>query len=183
MKTSNYTLKPIQQSDIANIHKGLGDPEVTKYYDVHFATLEATQEQMDWYAGLVKDAKGAWWAIYDKADNSFCGAGGYNSLEKDHQKAEIGFWLLKECWGRGIMKEVMPLLFKLGFEELNLNRIEGYVVSSNDKCKRGLEKINFTYEGTMRECEVKNGELISIDIYSLLKKEWNSRNDMSVING
>lgn len=172
MKTDHYYLKAIVQSDIENIYKGLGDPEVTQYYDVHFETLEETQEQMDWYHGLVQNGTGAWWGIYNIADDSFCGAGGYNSLEKEHQKAEIGFWLVKEKWGRGIMKEVMPLIFELGFSDLNLNRIEGYVLSANDKCKKALEKINFTHEGTMRQFEFRNGEWIDVDIYALLKSEW-----------
>ena len=66
----------------------------------------------------------------------------------------------------------MPKLFEKGFTELDLNRIEGYVVSDNTKCKNALEKINFTYEGTMRECEMKNNEKISVDFYSILKNEW-----------
>lgn len=172
MNKSNYILKEIKQSDITNIHKGLSNSEITKYYDVHFSTLEETEEQMEWYRNLKKEGTGIWWGIYDKKDNQFCGAGGFNGLDKNHQKAEIGLWLLKEYWGKGILKEVMPQLFEQGFKNLNLNRIEGYVVSENTKCKNALEKINFQYEGTMRECEIKNGEKINIDFYSILKREW-----------
>lgn len=171
-ETNDFILKEIEDSDIVNIHKGLSNPEITKYYDVHFSTLEETEEQMEWYRNLRKDGTGIWWGIYDKKNQQFCGAGGFNSLEKDNQKAEIGFWLLKEHWGKGILKEVMPKLFELGFTELQLNRIEGYVVSDNMKCKKALEKIHFKYEGTMRQCEIKNGEKISVDIYSVLKSEW-----------
>ena len=172
MKTTRYYLKEIEASDIAYIHKGLSDPEITQFYDVHFPTLEATQEQMDWYASLKTQGTGIWWGIYEQATDEFCGAGGFNSLEKTHQKAEIGFWLLKEHWGKGILKEVMPKLFEQGFGVLGLNRIEGYVVSDNLKCKNALAKIRFSYEGTLREAEVKNGQKISIDIYSILKHEW-----------
>ena len=172
MKTENYILKEIEESDINNIHKGLSNPDITKYYDVHFSTLEETKEQMEWYRNLKKDGTGIWWGIYDKSDNEFCGAGGFNSLDKKHRKAEIGLWLLKEYWGKGILKKIMPKLFEKGFTELDLNRIEGYVVSDNTKCKNALEKINFTYEGTMRECEMKNNEKISVDFYSILKNEW-----------
>lgn len=170
--TCNYFLKEIVDSDINNIHKGLSNPEITKYYDVHFSTIEETQSQMEWYRTLKNEGTGSWWGIYDTTNNQFCGAGGFNSLEKDHQKAEIGLWLLKEYWGKGILKEIMPKLFDKGFYELNLNRIEGFVVSDNKKCKRALEKISFKFEGTMRECEIKNGQKISVDIYSILKSEW-----------
>ncbi len=172
MKTKNYYLKEIVPSDITNIHKGLSNPELTKYYDVHYATLEETKIQMDWYRSLKEEGTGIWWGIFGTDDDLFRGAAGFSGLEANHKKAEIGMWLLPEYWGRGILKEVMPILFALGFEELDLNRIEGYVVSDNRKCKSALEKIDFTYEGTMRECEYKDGRLISIDIYAILKRDW-----------
>jgi len=171
METTNYYLKEIQSTDIVNIHKGLSNPEITKYYDVHFATLEETKEQMEWYSNLKKEGTGIWWGIYNKS-NEFCGACGFNGLEKQHKKAEIGLWLLKEFWGKGILKEVMPKVFEIGFMNLGLNRIEGFVTSDNAKCKSALEKINFSFEGTMRECEIKNDEKLSIDIYAILKTDW-----------
>lgn len=172
LTTSSYYLRAIEAADIAHIHRGLSDPAVTQYYDVHFATLAATQEQMEWYDQLQTEGTGIWWGIYGLEDHQFRGAGGFNGLEKEHQKAEVGLWLLQEFWGQGILKEVMPKIFEYGFETLNLHRIEGQVLSDNHKCRRALEKVNFTYEGTMRECEVKNGQLVSIAVYSILKEEW-----------
>lgn len=172
MKNQNYKLREIRDTDICNIHKGLSNPEITRYYDVHFDTLEETKEQMQWYKNLKKNGMGIWYCIYRAEDNVFCGAAGFNGLDKTHKKAEVGLWLLKEFWGKGILREVMPGLFEIGFKDLNLNRIEGLVVSTNMQCKRALEKINFTYEGTMRECEIKNGNTINLDIYSILKSEW-----------
>jgi len=172
MEDNSYYLKKIQSTDIHNIHKGLSDPEITRYYDVHFDTLEETQVQMDWYASLIKDGTGIWWGIYEESTGAFCGAAGYNALERAHQKAEVGLWLLKEFWGRGILKAIMPKVFEKGFLDLGLNRIEGYVVSENEKCKSALAKINFTYEGTMREYEFKDGIAINVDIYAIIKKDW-----------
>ena len=172
METENYILKEVEYADLENIHRGLSDLEITKYYAVHFPTLEDAKEQMDWYADLKKNGTGLWWGIYTKKKQQFCGAGGFNDLTKIHERAEIGFWLLKEYWGKGILKEVMPRLFEEGFIELGLNRIEGYVASENKKCRRALEKINFTHEGTMREAEVKNGEKIGVAIYAILKQDY-----------
>jgi ribosomal-protein-alanine N-acetyltransferase len=171
LPTERFFLKEIQPTDIQHIYKGLSDPRVYKYYGVRFLTLEATKEQMEWYEMLKETGTGIWFGIYDKVDNAFCGAGGYNNLEKEHQKAEIGFWLYPEYWGKGIMSEVMPKLLNYGFEELGLNRIEGFVENDNSKCKKALAKINFQLEGTMRQAEFKNGKLIDVDIYAKLKNQ------------
>jgi len=64
-------------------------------------------------------------------------------------------------WYKNLKKEgkgIIPKLFEQGFKQLNLNRIEGYVDSNNLKCKKALEKVNFTYEGTMHEMEIKKSE-------------------------
>ena len=175
METNSYRLKEIQWADLENVFRGLSNPEITKFYDVHYSSLEETQEQMEWYENLKENGTGIWWGIFDRKDDSFCGAGGFNDLNQAHRKAEIGFWLLKEYWGKGILKEVMPVLFAYGFSELNLNRIEGFVQSENEKCKRALKKVDFTYEGTMREYEIKNGTKIDLDIYAILRKEWKTK--------
>lgn len=171
LQTERFFLKEIQPTEIQLIYKGLSDPQVYQYYGVRFLTLEATKEQMEWYEMLKETGTGIWFGIYDKVDDAFCGAGGYNNLEKEHQKAEIGFWLYPAYWGKGIMSEVMPKLLEYGFEELDLNRIEGFVENDNSKCKKALAKINFRLEGTMRQAEFKNGKWIDVDIYAKLKNQ------------
>lgn len=172
-----YQLIEIRQEHKEHIFKGLSDERVTKYYAVHFPTMESTQEQMDWYAGLKEDGKGCWWLVRDTNQNVFVGAGGFNDLDQENQKAEIGFWLYPEYWGKGILSEVMPVLFEKGFNELGLNRIEGFVDAGNAKCKKALQKINFTYEGTLREIERKGDTFLSVEVYSVLKSDVCSINE------
>jgi ribosomal-protein-alanine N-acetyltransferase len=90
-------------------------------------------------------------------------------LSKQLKKAEIGFWLLPEFWGKGYMQEAMPLICERGFNKLGLERIEGFVETENFNCKEALEKLQFKYEGTAKDCELKNGKLISIDTYLKFK--------------
>ena len=47
--------------------------------------------------------------------------------------------------------------------------MEGLVETDNENCKRAMSKLDFTYEGTMKDCEIKNGKFISLDIYANLK--------------
>jgi ribosomal-protein-alanine N-acetyltransferase len=124
---------------------------------------------MTFFAELEKNETGIWWAICSLDNTIFYGAGGLNNLSKEHHKAEIGFWLLPSFWGKGLMQEAMPIICDYGFQQLNLNRIEGFVESKNSNCKKAMAKLQFQYEGTMHECEIKNGDYISLDIYAMLK--------------
>jgi len=169
LKTENLLLRQFQQSDIENVFLGLSHPDIIKYYGVSYDTIEATQEQMTFFAELEKNETGIWWAICSLDNTIFYGAGGLNNLSKEHHKAEIGFWLLPSFWGKGLMQETMPIICDYGFQQLNLNRIEGFVESKNSNCKKAMAKLQFQYEGTMHECEIKNGDYISLDIYAMLK--------------
>ena len=124
---------------------------------------------MQFFVDLEKEGTGIWWAVCSLDNKTFYGAGGLNSLNKVHKKAEIGFWLLTEFWGQGIMTEVMPIICNYGFDNLELHRIEGLVETDNLTCKKAMKKLDFKLEGTMKDCEVKNGKFISLDIYAKFK--------------
>ncbi|MDO6803081.1 GNAT family N-acetyltransferase [Wenyingzhuangia sp. 1_MG-2023] len=168
LETDRLRLRQFSEKDIENIFKGLSHPDVIKYYGISFSTLEATKEQLEWFQNLENDQTGIWWAIEIKTTGVFCGAGGFNNLDNLHKKAEIGFWLLPDFWGRGYMKEAMSEICDFGFKKLKLHRIEGFVETENSNCKSGLKKLDFQYEGTMRDCEIKKGGYISLDLYSKL---------------
>lgn len=166
LKTEKNLLREIDSSDIDNVFRGLSNPDVIKHYGVSFHSLEETKEQMEWFA----DNKQKWFAICSIDNKEFYGAGGLNDISKEHKKAEIGLWLLPEHWGKGIMKDAMPLICNYGFDKLELHRIEGFVDSENKNCKRAMSKLDFELEGTMRDCEIKNDKFISVDIYSKIKR-------------
>lgn len=171
LETERLLLRQIKQEDIQNIYNGLSNPDVIKYYGISFDNLKATEEQIIWFKNLEETETGIWWGICSKDNKIFYGAGGFNGLSKEHKKAEIGFWLLPEFWGKGLMQEAFPLICSYGFNHLKLNRIEGFVYSENQNCKKAIEKMNFKIEGTMRECEFKNGKYLNVDIYSKLQND------------
>jgi len=163
IKTERFVLCQFTEADLENVFKGLSHPEVIKYYGVSFNTLEETKEQMLWYKNLEETETGIWWAIWSKDKKQFYGAGGLNDLK--NKKAEIGFWLLPMFWGQGIMKELMPLICDYAFENLGLERIEGFVETENNNCKSALSKLNFKYLRTDVDGEIKNGKKISVSTY------------------
>lgn len=171
IQTRNFLLRQFQPTDLENVFKGLSHHEVIKYYGVSFATVDETKKQMDWFDEIEQANTGRWRAITSKTQNEFYGAIGFNYWSQEHRKADLGFWLLPEFWGKGVIKEVLPEMLKFGFRKMMLHRIEAEVETANSASRKLLIGNGFTHEGTKRECEVKNGQLISLDIFSLLETD------------
>ncbi|MEX2485756.1 MAG: GNAT family N-acetyltransferase [Brumimicrobium sp.] len=174
LKSERFLIRPIKNSDLKYIFQGLSHPDVIRYYGVSFQSLEATKEQMEFYKNLLKTETGLFWAICSKENETFHGVGGFNNLSKEHKKAEVGFWLLPEYWGKGVMNETMPILCNYVFDQLHLHRIEGFIESGNLSCIKAIKKLGFSHEGTMKDCEVKNGKFISLEIYAKLNSSKTS---------
>ena len=170
LETERTRLRQFTDDDLHDVFAGLSHPEVIKYYGVSFDSAESTKEQLKWFRDLEENETGIWWAVCAKSDGAFLGAGGLCEMSKEHRKAEIGFWLLPDYWGRGLMTEVMPAILEYSFGTLDLHRIEGFVESENKNCKRAMSKLNFNLEGTMIDSEIKDGKFISVDIYSKINR-------------
>ena len=173
--TRRFILRQFSITDLNNVYKGLSHPDVIKYYGIRFNSLDATKEQIEWFANLEENGTGIWWAICTIENEDFCGAIGFNNLERKHNKAEIGFWLLPEFWGKGIITEVMQQVCNYAFNQLLLHRIEAYVDTRNERCKNTLIKFYFAFEGTMNECELEEDKYVSLDIFAYINPADNKK--------
>ncbi|SIT89859.1 GNAT family N-acetyltransferase [Pontibacter indicus] len=169
--TKRLELRMIWPADAAFILQGLSDRRVTEYYAVHYDTPEAVQEQMQFYEDLIKNGTGVWWAFSIKGEGQLIGACGLNELEAEHQKAQMGYWLLPAYWGKGYVPEAARAVMQYAFHEMHLNRIEAIVEGGNAASEKVLQKLGFTCEGRLREREMKNGRFIDLLYYSVLKRE------------
>ncbi|WP_205944994.1 GNAT family N-acetyltransferase [Pedobacter psychrodurus] len=166
-------MRQFHHNDLASIFNGLSHPDVIRYYGVSYSNLEETLNQLTWFNDLQKNETDIWWAICDKGNYKFYGAIGFNDLSKIDKKAEIGFWLLPEYWGKGIVKEVADPVCSYAFEKLDLIKIEAMVETENENSKKVLKKIGFDYQKTMKNYEIKYDRFISLEIYAKLKTNVN----------
>ncbi len=164
--TNRFVLRQLKNSDLEYVFKGLSDPKVIKYYGVSFSSLEAAKEQMKWYSNLEKTKTGIWWAICEKKSGFFNGAIGLNDIDQLQKSAEIGFWLLPEYWGKGIIKECMTEIDSYSFQIIKLKKINAFIESENKKCLSLVKKLNFIHEKTLNNYEFKKGKPISLYHYS-----------------
>ncbi len=161
--------KKIDPDDLKFIYKALSDPILTKFYGVHFNSIEETQEQMIWYSSLIDEKKGIWWKAQDKESGEWIGASGFNDWDHQEQSAEIGCWVLPEFWGKGFGSEIMQSTISVGFDEMGLVTINGYIDTNNKGIKKVLKKFNFEHLNSELEKDSKTGIQIITDHYQLKK--------------
>ena len=84
--------------------------------------------------------------------------------------AEMGYYIAEEYWGRGIGTSAVKLLCGYLFENTDLLRIFAEPFAYNQASCRVLEKAGFTLEGVLRKNAVKNGRVLDMKMYSIVKE-------------
>jgi ribosomal-protein-serine acetyltransferase len=107
--------------------------------------------------------------------NEMAGQIGYNYLEKQDRRTEIGYWLAKQFVGKGLVTRACTALIDNAFGELELNRVEIRCGTENLKSRSIPEKLGFKLEGIARESEYLHDRFIDLAIYAILKSEWEKR--------
>jgi [ribosomal protein S5]-alanine N-acetyltransferase len=111
------------------------------------------------------------WAVRD-ASAALIGGCGFDDIQiGQSHRGEIGYWLAKPFWGRGIMTAVVQRICAHGFEEFGLVKITAHVFPRNLASARVLEKCGFKEEGYLRKHYVKDGSFIDARSFALLKEE------------
>ncbi len=102
----------------------------------------------------------------------FAGLVGLKDLNYPNRRGEIGYWISPEFQNRGLATTCSRFLIDYGFYEMNLNRIQIRIGVGNVKSNRVAEKLNFRFEGIERDGELLISGFHNINVYSLLKSEW-----------
>lgn len=69
-------------------------------------------------------------------------------------ECELGYWLGKPCWGKGLMTEAALEMVRHGFEDLGMTRIWCGFYEGNERSKRVQEKAGFRYQWTSEDLDV-----------------------------
>ena len=85
--------------------------------------------------------------------------------------AELGYYVVRRRWGKGIGSEALRLACRFAFEQTDLVRIYAEPFVENAASRRAIEKNGFALEGIMRKNAVKNGRVRDMCMYALVKED------------
>ena len=87
--------------------------------------------------------------------------------------AQIGTWVARRYWGRGVNGEAKQLLLDYAFGALGLHRVEARIPLANERSRLAFESLGGVFEGQLREAFVKDGRREDTLLYAILKTDWN----------
>lgn len=157
-------------ADAADLAKALSNRNVQDNLRDGLPYPYTEQDGADFITAVLAADENETFAFAITADGRVVGSIGVFRQENIHrQTAELGYYIAEEYWGRGIMTEAVKQICEYVFDKSDIIRIYAEPFAHNQASCRVLEKAGFQYEGTLRKNAVKNGKVIDMKMYSLLK--------------
>ena len=130
------------------------------------------QDGIDFISSMLSANEDETFAFAITLDDKAIGSIGVFRQQNIHrQTAEMGYYIAEEYWGKGIMTDAVKQICEYVFRNSDILRIYAEPFAYNTGSCRVLEKAGFQYEGTLRNNAVKNGKVIDMKMYSLLREE------------
>jgi RimJ/RimL family protein N-acetyltransferase len=109
--------------------------------------------------------------ITDAQTGAFLGTVGLNYFNRDHQFANLGYWVRSSCTGRGVATTATLLTARFGLRVLGLQRIEILAAVGNKASQRVAEKAGAKKEGLLRKRLSIRGQAHDAVMYSLIASD------------
>jgi ribosomal-protein-serine acetyltransferase len=99
------------------------------------------------------------------------------SFKEDYgiQKGELGYWLASAFHGKGIMHRAAQKMLEIGFEKYQLDKVNLRCAIQNERSCNVAEKLGMLHEGRHRSDIRINDVVMDIDMYSILKDQYQER--------
>jgi ribosomal-protein-alanine N-acetyltransferase len=136
-----------------------------------FTEIKQAEEMISLLNQLASENQAIRYSMIDLTSNKVIGSCGFNVIDLENEKVEIGYELSRFYWGKGLATEALTALLSYAFETLAIHRVEAKVEPANLASIRLLNKLQFSYEGTLRQSEKARGSFVDLAIYSRLSTD------------
>ncbi len=160
-------IRPFRLDDAASLAHHANDRGVWRNLRDLFPHPYTLQDAHAW---LERSAREPYSAFAIEVDGAAVGAIGFEAKADVYRHtAEIGYWLGRAYWGRGITSEAIDAFARQLFATRDLMRLEAGVYAWNPASMRVLEKAGFEREACMRKAAFKDGQYVDVLLYARLR--------------
>ncbi|MBP3971969.1 GNAT family N-acetyltransferase [Bacillus sp. WL1] len=176
LETEHLCIEPFTNDDVCRIKELANDKELANILGLpHPYKLEFAQDWIDMQPELIKSGIEYPLGIVSKELREIVGTITLR-IDKGNNRGELGYWIGKNYWGKGFATEAVNRMIHFGFIELGLNKIWASAISRNRSSIKVLEKAGLRKEGTLRQNRLLLNTYEDVDVYGILKTEYNGLN-------
>lgn len=170
--THRLVLRQLKIEDANEIFALRSDERVNKFLDRPKAiTNDDAEEFIHKINNGITKNEWIYWAITLKNTDKLIGTICYWNISKEHSKGEIGYELLPDYQGKGIMQEALAIIIEYGFEKMKFYSIEAVMSPENSKSIKLLEKNGFIKESNIRENNSNDRKISDTLVYTLINNK------------
>jgi [ribosomal protein S5]-alanine N-acetyltransferase len=148
----NISFKAISIEDVQAIHNYTSDPEVSRFIGWNLMyTLKETRELVETMIKRESAGSHLYASVVNKTTQEVIGTAMIFNFDMIVNKAEIGYVLHKDHWGKGYGTEIVALMNKFAFESVQLHKVHASVVDANAGSARILLKNGYELEGRLKD--------------------------------
>ena len=175
IETERLMLRPFRPEDAAEVERLCNDEAIGRYIPaLPFPyPLEAAVSWLATHQEKADNGKEIILAITYKTDGRLLGAIGL-ILTLEHKRAEIGYWLRRDEWGKDYMTEAAKAMVGYGFEKLGLEVVTAHHLRPNTASGKVMQKLGMEYEGCRRKFYYHRDQYFDIILYSILRDDSRS---------
>lgn len=137
--------------------------------------LNTVESQQRWLANMQQSDADYVFAIHETATGEHAGNIGIHGLDPKDRSAELGIFLMDGYQGRGLGTWAMRKMLLWSFAVRNAHRISLKVWAFNERAKAAYRRVGFVCEGTMREALWLDDRFWDVELWSVLRPEWEQR--------
>jgi ribosomal-protein-alanine N-acetyltransferase len=170
LESERLLLRQITSNDVNEIFELRSNPETMKYIPRPLVTtIDEAMGHIKMIQDKIETNEGINWAITLKNSPKMIGIIGHYRVRWEHFRSEIGYMLLPEYHGKGIVSEAIQLMIHYGFNDMKMHSLEAIIDPKNIASARVLEKNNFIKEAHLTQNEFYDGKFLDTVIYSIVK--------------
>ena len=144
LKTERLTLRQLVVNDEQEIFTLRSDSEINKYLDRQLSnTIEDARNFINRVNENINKNDSLYWAITLSDKNILIGTICLFSFSDENDKCEIGYELLTNFQGQGIMTEAAKKVIDYAFNTIKIQKIEAFFHRDNQRSVKLLEKFSF----------------------------------------
>ena len=152
LETARLRIRPLQIIDSEAMYEIKSNPEATaKYGQQPDKSLEDTRVWVERRLEDYEKREDVYWVFTLKENDRVIGGCCFWNFDPTSSCAEIGYELHPAYWNMGITSEALLVVVTYGFIEMELHRIEGLPMVSNEPSVKVLQKLGFNRKGTIHE--------------------------------